>query len=154
MLFYRFISENLTSLPERTGTPRRQSDFDYAALSDADAEFGRAETVRKRASTSCPRSCSPMCGQRPGTTPTSTKPSAASLPTSKARPTARQRGRSQGPVRRSRRQQQQARPHRGQAQRKAGQAARRHRRPAAFGQRGNGGLPTTPSTCSATPTNT
>ncbi len=48
MLFYRFISENLTSYlneqEHRAGTP----DFDYATLSDADAEFGRAETVTEK----------------------------------------------------------------------------------------------------------
>lgn len=44
-LFYRFISENLTAYlneqERRAGSP----DFDYAALSDADAERGRRETV-------------------------------------------------------------------------------------------------------------
>jgi len=48
MLFYRFISENLTSnlneQERKAGTP----DFDYARLSDADAEFGRAETVKEK----------------------------------------------------------------------------------------------------------
>ena len=48
MLFYRFISENLTSYlneqERRAGTP----DFDYAELSDNDAEFGRAETVKEK----------------------------------------------------------------------------------------------------------
>lgn len=45
MLFYRFISENLTAyLNEhelKSGTPN----FDYANLSDKEAEFGRRETV-------------------------------------------------------------------------------------------------------------
>jgi len=48
MLFYRFISENLTSYlneqERKAGTPN----FDYARLSDADAEFGRAETVKEK----------------------------------------------------------------------------------------------------------
>lgn len=48
MLFYRFISENLTSylndLERKAGSP----DFDYANLSDSDAEFGRAETVQEK----------------------------------------------------------------------------------------------------------
>lgn len=48
MLFYRFISENLTSYlneqERRAGTP----DFDYVKLSDTDAEFGRAETVKEK----------------------------------------------------------------------------------------------------------
>ncbi|HBS75899.1 MAG TPA: type I restriction-modification system subunit M [Microbacterium sp.] len=45
MLFYRFISENLVAylndLERKAGAP----DFDYAKLSDADAEFGRQLTV-------------------------------------------------------------------------------------------------------------
>ncbi|KMS53906.1 type I restriction-modification system subunit M [Sphingobium cupriresistens] len=48
MLFYRFISENLVAYlneqERRAGSP----DFDYATLSDADAEFGRAETVKEK----------------------------------------------------------------------------------------------------------
>lgn len=48
VLFYRFISENLTSYlneqERKAGTP----DFDYARLSNADAEFGRAETVKEK----------------------------------------------------------------------------------------------------------
>lgn len=48
MLFYRFISENLVAYlndqERRAGSP----DFDYASLTDADAEFGRAETVREK----------------------------------------------------------------------------------------------------------
>ncbi|HET8896856.1 MAG TPA: type I restriction-modification system subunit M, partial [Protaetiibacter sp.] len=48
MLFYRFISENLTAYlndaERRAGTPG----FDYAALDDAAAEFGRAETVNEK----------------------------------------------------------------------------------------------------------
>lgn len=48
MLFYRFISENLTAylneLERQAGNPT----FDYAKLSDADAEFGRQETVAEK----------------------------------------------------------------------------------------------------------
>lgn len=47
LLFYRFISENLTAYLnelERESNP----DFDYAALSDKDAEFGRDETVNEK----------------------------------------------------------------------------------------------------------
>ncbi len=48
MLFYRFISENLTAYlnvqERKAGIP----DFDYTTLSDADAEFGRAETVKEK----------------------------------------------------------------------------------------------------------
>ncbi len=48
ILFYRFISENLTTylnkLERKAGAP----DFDYASLSDSDAEFGREETVKEK----------------------------------------------------------------------------------------------------------
>src|ERR1700730_171836 len=48
MLFYRFISENLTAYlneqERRVGDPS----FDYVGLPDGDAEFGRAETVREK----------------------------------------------------------------------------------------------------------
>ncbi len=48
MLFYRFISENLCAylneLERKAGNP----DFDYAQLSDEQAEFGRAETVAEK----------------------------------------------------------------------------------------------------------
>ena len=48
MLFYRYISENLAAYlnvhEHKAGTP----DFDYAALDDAAAEFGRAETVSEK----------------------------------------------------------------------------------------------------------
>jgi len=48
ILFYRFISENLTSYinaeEQRAGT----KDFDYAKLSDEQAEFGRADTVKEK----------------------------------------------------------------------------------------------------------
>ena len=48
MLFYRFISENLTiylNTEERRGSSK---DFDYAQLSDKEAEFGRADTVKEK----------------------------------------------------------------------------------------------------------
>ena len=48
MLFYRFISENLTSYinkeEQRTGNKK----FDYTKISDKDAEFGRADTVKEK----------------------------------------------------------------------------------------------------------
>lgn len=48
MLFYRFISENLTSYinadEQRTGN----KEFDYASLSDEEAEFGRADTIKEK----------------------------------------------------------------------------------------------------------
>lgn len=48
ILFYRFISENLTAYLNEQERAAGQPDFDYAALSDADAEFGREETVKEK----------------------------------------------------------------------------------------------------------
>jgi len=45
MLFYRFISENLTEYLNESERKADNPDFDYAVLSDEDAEFGRRETV-------------------------------------------------------------------------------------------------------------
>ncbi len=48
MLFYRFISENLTSYinkeEQKTGNPT----FDYTTLSDKQAEYGRSDTVKEK----------------------------------------------------------------------------------------------------------
>ena len=44
-LFYRFISENLTNY---INANEPEKDFDYAALSDRKAEFGRADTVKEK----------------------------------------------------------------------------------------------------------
>lgn len=48
MLFYRFISENLkfflNNEEQRTGNTK----FDYAKISDKDAEFGRSDTVKEK----------------------------------------------------------------------------------------------------------
>ncbi|WP_434981011.1 type I restriction-modification system subunit M N-terminal domain-containing protein [Daejeonia sp. YH14] len=48
MLFYRFISENLTnhinSAEKEAGNP----DFDYAEISDEEAEFGRKDTINEK----------------------------------------------------------------------------------------------------------
>ena len=48
MLFYRFISENLTAYLNTQERSAGDASFDYAALSDADAEQGRAETVKEK----------------------------------------------------------------------------------------------------------
>ncbi|OCB21519.1 type I restriction-modification system subunit M [Mycobacterium malmoense] len=48
MLFYRFISENLTAYLNEQERAAGQLDFDYTALGDADAEFGREETVKEK----------------------------------------------------------------------------------------------------------
>ncbi len=48
MLFYRFISENLTVYLNEGERRAGNADFDYEALSDAEAEFGRAETIKEK----------------------------------------------------------------------------------------------------------
>ena len=45
MLFYRFISENLTAYLNRQERAAGNETFDYAQLKDEQAEFGRAERV-------------------------------------------------------------------------------------------------------------
>jgi type I restriction enzyme M protein len=48
MLFYRFISENLTTYINKGEHEAGETSFDYAALPDSQAEFGRRETVAEK----------------------------------------------------------------------------------------------------------
>lgn len=48
ILFYRFISENLTAYLNRMEREAGNPNFDYALLSDKDAEFGRKDTVDEK----------------------------------------------------------------------------------------------------------
>jgi type I restriction enzyme M protein len=48
MLFYRFISENLTTYLNDHQRKAGQKDFDYTKLDDKQAEFGRKETVKEK----------------------------------------------------------------------------------------------------------
>ncbi len=48
MLFYRFISENLTLFLNKEEQRTGNKDFNYAELSDKEAEFGRADTVKEK----------------------------------------------------------------------------------------------------------
>ncbi|MCL5736673.1 MAG: type I restriction-modification system subunit M, partial [Actinobacteria bacterium] len=48
MLFYRFISENLTAYLNAGEHRAGRAAFEYAKLPDADAEFGRRETVAEK----------------------------------------------------------------------------------------------------------
>lgn len=48
ILFYRFISENLTNYINADERRSGNNDFDYAKLSDTQAEFGRADTVKEK----------------------------------------------------------------------------------------------------------
>ncbi len=48
ILFYRFISENLTNYINDDEWRSGKKDFDYSNLSDEEAEFGRADTVKEK----------------------------------------------------------------------------------------------------------
>ena len=48
LLFYRFISENLTSYINKEEQRTGNGNFDYTKISDNDAEFGRADTVKEK----------------------------------------------------------------------------------------------------------
>ena len=48
MLFYRFISENLTNYINADERRAGKKDFDYTTLSNKEAEFGRADTVKEK----------------------------------------------------------------------------------------------------------
>ncbi|WBB69294.1 type I restriction-modification system subunit M [Micromonospora sp. WMMD812] len=48
ILFYRFISENLTAYLNEAERSAGEEDFDYRYLSNADAEGGREETVKEK----------------------------------------------------------------------------------------------------------
>lgn len=48
MLFYRFISENLTNYLNTDERRHGDTDFDYALLSDEQAEFGRVDTIKQK----------------------------------------------------------------------------------------------------------
>ncbi len=48
ILFYRFISENLTNYINTDERRSGEKKFDYTTLSDKEAEFGRADTVKEK----------------------------------------------------------------------------------------------------------
>lgn len=48
MLFYRFISENLTSYINQEEQRAGNKDFDYSKLSDNQAEYGRKDTIKEK----------------------------------------------------------------------------------------------------------
>ncbi len=133
MLFYRFISENLTAyLNEQEREAGNRGLRLRHAVATQDAEFGRAETVARRASTSFPVELFANVRQRAQRpTRTSTRRSQRVFREHRGvRGRRRQRGRPQGPVRRPRRQlaTSSARPSRKRNE-KLREAARRDRRP-------------------------
>lgn len=48
MLFYRFISENLTAYLNKEELRTGNTSFDYSKITDKEAEFGRADTVKEK----------------------------------------------------------------------------------------------------------
>ncbi len=48
MLFYRFISENLTSYINKEEQRTGHKNFNYASISDKDAELGRIDTIKEK----------------------------------------------------------------------------------------------------------
>jgi len=48
ILFYRFISENLTTYLNKEEQRTGHKDFNYANIADKDAELGRADTVKEK----------------------------------------------------------------------------------------------------------
>ena len=48
MLFYRFISENLTSYINKEEQRTGNTHFNYANINDIDAELGRVDTVKEK----------------------------------------------------------------------------------------------------------
>jgi type I restriction enzyme M protein len=48
ILFYRFISENLTNYINADERRSGKKDFDYTTLSDKEAEFGRSDTIKEK----------------------------------------------------------------------------------------------------------
>lgn len=48
MLFYRFISENITAFINNEERKAENKEFNYSEISDAQAEFGRSETINDK----------------------------------------------------------------------------------------------------------
>jgi type I restriction enzyme M protein len=48
MLFYRFISENLSSYINKEEQRTGNTNFNYAEIADKDAELGRVDTVKEK----------------------------------------------------------------------------------------------------------
>ena len=129
-LFYRFISENLTAYLNEQERKAGSPDFDYAALSDAEAERGRRETVAEKGFYILPSELFANVRERARHDENLNETLAKVFRDIEGSAVGDgERGRHQGPVRRPRRQLEQARPDGGEAQREARQAARRDRRP-------------------------
>lgn len=60
IMFYRYISENLTNYINADEIAAGNADFDYAKLSDAEAEQARDDLVQTKVSLFCRLNCSSM----------------------------------------------------------------------------------------------
>ena len=60
IMFYRYISENLTNYINRGEIEAGNADFDYAKMSDAEAEEARDGLVSEKGFLFCRLSCSVM----------------------------------------------------------------------------------------------
>ena len=104
MLFYRFISENLTAYLNEHERQAGTADFDYATLDDDAAEFGRGRRWPRRASTSSRASCSSTSADGRSSDENLNETLAAGVQQHRRLGgRRRQRGRPQGPLRRPRR---------------------------------------------------
>ena len=88
-LFYRYISEKLTNYLNAEAREVGDADFDYAVLSDAEAETERESLVTEQGYFIPPSELLPMCGAAHRRTKTSTRHWSASFITSNARRRAR-----------------------------------------------------------------
>lgn len=71
ILFYRFISENITNYVNRMQNEAGDSDFDYAKFSDEEAESARTDLVKEKGFLSFRRNSFAMSRQEPRMTRTS-----------------------------------------------------------------------------------
>ncbi len=132
MLFYRFISENLTAYLNEAERMAGDAGLRLRRLPNAEAEFGREETVKEKGFYILPQDLFANVRERARHDENLNETLSAGVQEHRGLGgRRRQRGRPQGPLRRPRRQQRQARPDGRQAQREARQAARRDRRPPA-----------------------
>lgn len=133
ILFYRFISENLAAYLDEHERKAGATGFNYASLSGPDAEFGRRETVAEKGFYILPSELFVNVRRRAKDDENLNETLArvsTNIEASAVGGRRRQRTRHEGTVRRSRREQRQARADGGEAQRTARQVARRSGRPA------------------------
>ena len=70
IMFYRYISENITNYINHDEHEAGNADFDYAELSDEEAEQARADMVKTKGFFILPSQLLPMCASAPRRTKT------------------------------------------------------------------------------------